>query len=292
MLEYIIPAAASLLGGVLSSDSNRDSNAANLANQNAINAQNVALQKEFAQNGIRWKVEDAKAAGLHPLAALGAQTSSFAPISVGAQNIPDNSIGGSVSAAGQDIGRAIHATSTAEERAADAASAAALAAQQTARQETLDRINLEKHVADLDHMWMQNQLLASQIKRLEAQTNPPMPRSAGSRKGIGVENGPPTRFGVEKYKPAEITSANPFNQSRTAGPPGPGVTRYRFGGPRTGFTVDLPAGSSVSEGLESMGSLYSLFTMGRHHVSQYWDDFTSPDSPRSQYMRELQSLGR
>lgn len=30
-----------------------------------------AIQREFAQQGIRWKVEDAKAAGLHPLYALG-----------------------------------------------------------------------------------------------------------------------------------------------------------------------------------------------------------------------------
>lgn len=31
------------------------------------------LQREFAQHGIRWRVEDARAAGLHPLAALGMQ---------------------------------------------------------------------------------------------------------------------------------------------------------------------------------------------------------------------------
>lgn len=33
--------------------------------------ENERIQKEFAQNGVRWKVEDARRAGIHPLAALG-----------------------------------------------------------------------------------------------------------------------------------------------------------------------------------------------------------------------------
>ena len=38
------------------------------------------FQKEFAQHGLRWKVEDAKAAGLHPLAAIGAQGAQYNPV--------------------------------------------------------------------------------------------------------------------------------------------------------------------------------------------------------------------
>lgn len=43
------------------------------------------FQREMAQHGIRWRVEDAMAAGLHPLFALGAQLpgGSPAPISIG-----------------------------------------------------------------------------------------------------------------------------------------------------------------------------------------------------------------
>lgn len=37
------------------------------------------LQKEFAQRSVRWRVDDAKAAGLHPLFALGAAGSSYTP---------------------------------------------------------------------------------------------------------------------------------------------------------------------------------------------------------------------
>lgn len=67
------------------------------------------LQKEFAKKGIQWKVADAKKAGVHPLAALGANTVAYSPVSVGT---PD------FSSVGQDIGRAIDAGSTANQRAA------------------------------------------------------------------------------------------------------------------------------------------------------------------------------
>lgn len=50
--------------------------------------QDIALQREFAQNGIRWRVDDAKAAGLHPLAALGASGSSYSPTSVMLDPLP------------------------------------------------------------------------------------------------------------------------------------------------------------------------------------------------------------
>lgn len=66
----------------------------------------MKMQKEFAKHGISWKVEDAKAAGLHPLAALGAQTHSFSPIQVG----------DSWAQAGQDFGRAIDATRSHEDK--------------------------------------------------------------------------------------------------------------------------------------------------------------------------------
>ena len=41
------------------------------------------MQRQFAKHGIRWKVQDAKAAGIHPLAALGVSPSQAAPTAVG-----------------------------------------------------------------------------------------------------------------------------------------------------------------------------------------------------------------
>lgn len=42
-------------------------------------AQNVALQREFAQRGVQWRVEDAQRSGVHPLFALGAPGAAFSP---------------------------------------------------------------------------------------------------------------------------------------------------------------------------------------------------------------------
>lgn len=83
-------------------------------NANSAAAQ-MAQQREFAQNGIRWKVVDAKAAGIHPLAALGAQTFSYNPVMTG-----DNGISEALGRMGQGIDRAAHAKALIEERALDA----------------------------------------------------------------------------------------------------------------------------------------------------------------------------
>lgn len=50
-----------------------------------INMQNRSadIQKEFAQNGIQWRVNDANKAGIHPLAAMGANVSSGPTMAVG-----------------------------------------------------------------------------------------------------------------------------------------------------------------------------------------------------------------
>lgn len=68
----------------------------------------AALQRQFAQHGIRWKVADAKKAGIHPLYALGAQTTSYQPVQAGDLGL---------SQAGQDIGRAVDAGLSAREKA-------------------------------------------------------------------------------------------------------------------------------------------------------------------------------
>lgn len=83
---------------------------------------NRDLQREFAQNGIRWRVADAEAAGLHPLAALGAQGSAYSPSTTafnGPQYNPTSRGGDSLRALsnmGQNLARAASASSTAFER--------------------------------------------------------------------------------------------------------------------------------------------------------------------------------
>lgn len=112
------------------------------------NEKNAAMQKEFAQQGLRWKVEDARAAGLHPLAALGAQTHAASPSYIGDPPSDQSSVFRSM---GQDFSRAIDATRTSDERF-------------TARMNALQ----------VEHGELENQMLRSQIARM-GQPNPPFP---------------------------------------------------------------------------------------------------------------------
>lgn len=153
-ISAVISAGTNILGGFLGSNEKEKDRQFQL--QQA--AKNEALQREFAQNSIRWKVEDAKAAGLHPLAALGTNAASYSPtiIAGGAAN----PMGDAVARAGQDVSRALTATRTGSERV-DAYSGA------------IQQLNLERGA-------LENELLRSRIARLNsAQVGPAAPQAAG-----------------------------------------------------------------------------------------------------------------
>lgn len=76
LVSGLVGAGSNLLGSVLGFSASKSGQ----RTQEDINRQNLASAKEFAQNSIQWKVEDAKKAGIHPLAALGTQ-SAYAPSS-------------------------------------------------------------------------------------------------------------------------------------------------------------------------------------------------------------------
>lgn len=152
-----------ILGGLFgkaidafSSSSNADKNN---ATQMQINAQNIALQKEFAQHGLSWKIDDAATKGIHPLIALGAQGQSFSPQSVALES-PQTNFGGM----GQDVGRALKAALSGEDREkADNAEA---------RKLTLEKGRLENDILRTD--------LVSRINRTSraaGQLGPPMPNN-------------------------------------------------------------------------------------------------------------------
>lgn len=145
----MISAGASLLGGWMNSKATEKQNEQALA----WGREQYANQKEFAQQGIKWKVNDAKRAGIHPLYALGAQTTSYSPVTVG--NTADTSMGSAIAAAGQDISRAALAGSTDKERV-------------SAYEKTLQSLSLEREQ-------LNNQLLRSQIAKTNAQLPPPVP---------------------------------------------------------------------------------------------------------------------
>lgn len=153
MLGELISAGANLIGGFFNRQSQNEYN----KQQMQIAQQNMALQREFAQSGIQWKVQDAKAAGLHPLAALGAQTSSFSPVSVGG-SAPELDLG----SAGQDIGRAVKAAMSQNDRAAQ-------------DEATARRLSLEK--AGLENDILRQELLSKAVRSspVSAQVGPGFP---------------------------------------------------------------------------------------------------------------------
>lgn len=168
MLAEAIAAGSSIIGGILGGkEKDKDRK----------------LSKEFAQQGIRWKVEDAKAAGLHPLAALGAQTTSYAPVSAGSSDL-----GSGLAQAGQDISRGINATRTAGER--------------------VDAYTKTVRDLDITNRGLQNELLASQIAKInQAGTPPALP-------------GATDRYLIEGQGNSPLVSTN--EQQRIVSAPGAG----------------------------------------------------------------------
>lgn len=151
MLGNIIAAGANILGGIMGRDAQKDANAASAAAA----ANNIKLQKKFAQEGIRWRVKDAKEAGIHPIYALGAQTPSYTPVSQ--SFTPESGLATGLAAAGQNIGRAVNATRTQPERI-------------EARQFT--RLQLEGLQLDNE---IKRATFASAVQRLQQNQNPPVP---------------------------------------------------------------------------------------------------------------------
>lgn len=183
-----------------------------------------AMQREFAQHGIRWRVADARAAGLHPLAALGASTSSPTPIAI------NDPLPNAMANAGQDISRAIVANADEEDRreaearmfmleAARRSDERVYRAQQEAREER--RLQLDE-----SNNTIRNMVLLEQLNRLRGTgTGPGMPGGRG--------DGVMPMFGAVKPKAAEPISRDPKDSSREAGVHGawrqietaPGVSR-------------------------------------------------------------------
>lgn len=156
MLGSLVSALGSLASGIFGRSAARDAQ----ETQSRMAQQNIDLQREFAQNGIQWRVADANKAGVHPLAALGAQTVSFSPVSVGGE--VDNSMSTAMSNIGQDLGRAINATRSSDQRDA-------------AYEKSLRDLQLTGAGLDND---IKRATLASSIQRLKANANPSFPSSS------------------------------------------------------------------------------------------------------------------
>ena len=197
----IAGAAGSVVGGLLG----------NAASAQA-SEQNYQAQKEFAQNGIRWRVADAKAAGLHPLAALGAQTPGYTPSAF----VGDTSwMGDAAQNLGQSIGRAAEAKMTAKERARERA----VADQSVALSMETKRLQNQYLETQIQ---AQKQDMALQLARSAAmsvrtqQAVPGMPSLDGDGTVIaGQAQAYPTAG--TKVKPVEVSTSLPGSTHQQAG---------------------------------------------------------------------------
>lgn len=100
MLGEILGSIGSAIGGIFGQSS-----------ANKMAQAQLDWQKKLAYQQVQMRVQDATKAGIHPLAALGMSPVSFSPVSVGDP-------AGSFAAAGQNIGRAMGAVGTKDDRAA------------------------------------------------------------------------------------------------------------------------------------------------------------------------------
>ena len=102
----LISAGAGLLGGYLQNRSQSAANSKSIAAQQAINDQQLAFANHLNRNRIQMTVEDAKKAGIHPLAALGASSvGGFAsPVMQAPQYFGGRGIGAGLSAAAPFLG--------------------------------------------------------------------------------------------------------------------------------------------------------------------------------------------
>lgn len=171
--------------------------------QEKANDQNAALQREFAQKSVQWKVADAKSAGIHPLAALGAQTYNASPSYVGA------SAGDSIRSLGQGIDRAVDHFTNREQRAQSKALQAL----------ALERAQLE------------NDLLRTQISTVARPTSPPLPSAATEPLVAGQGDAyPGARVDPQ---PARPTTPSPGRPSQEAG----AITDFGFVRTPTGLKI-------------------------------------------------------
>lgn len=253
MIGDLISAGANIIGGIMGSNS-----ADKVREQQAQQFErNIELQKEFAKTGIQWKVQDAKAAGIHPIFAMGGNTASYSPTS--SNFTADTSMANAMSRAGQDIGRAVNATQNSATRV-DAFTAATQAL-------SLERGKLENEVLKSD--------LASRNARLQQQINPPMPVN----QRYLIPGQAQTAVGdLVKSKPMEQTPADPKMANSEAGAnPDAGYLRT------AGGLFPVP-GEKAKERIED-----DWYQQAAHSLRNNWLPMISPyfnDPPKGVALKE------
>lgn len=178
---------------------------------------NLEAQREFAQHGIRWKVEDAKAAGLHPLYAIGSAGASYAPNPI---TVTDG-MGKAMANMGQNVSNAIARSQTQEEH------------RMRELQEELLKAQIDQTRAHADYYRAQSPLVTPGVsvfpytgtRNQDTIPGYPLPPKASGRDNANAVVG--GQFDKVSYKPSEHKSARSKEPHVTAGI-GPALSEYQL----------------------------------------------------------------
>lgn len=145
----LVSAAGNIVSGLIGQEGLEDER----TRQNVQAQNNREDQERQLSQGIQRRVADARAAGIHPLYALGASVPTYSPVSLG--SVSGSPMAAGLSAASQDIGRAINAGSPPDVR--------------------MDAWNKTVQDLTVTNMTLKNELLSSQIKKINQAGSPPGP---------------------------------------------------------------------------------------------------------------------
>lgn len=212
--------------------------------------QNVHLQKEFAQNSIQWRVNDAKAAGLHPLYGVGASGTSYSPNAV---TVGD---GTTISARPGTPGEGMQRRANQQAQPINE-----LEKNQDAR---LERQANNDHAATLSRIatdTAQQGLLAAQTDWTRQQIADSIAARSKQTGGINKERAvvsptPTDPADAWEVKPREVMPSNSLGSPVAAGPPGAGFEPIWIA---PGIPALVPAGAAQNLGdMELSGWLVSI----------------------------------
>lgn len=216
---------------------------------NAMHNANVALQKEFAQNGIQWRVQDAEKAGIHPLYALGG---------TGATYSPTNYIPGD---------RGPSAASSTLRRLADMGQNVTRAIYQTAPQEKREEALFKQSYVKGE---LENELLRSQIAQLKAQTGPGMPSNSEMPGLSGQGDGRRTANAYLNETPLTRVHSQPDRPGQDVG----AIADYAYVRTPKGYAI-VPS-KDVKERIEDQLVPEAMWAL-RNQIAPFWKGLPAPD---------------
>lgn len=229
----LLSAGTNLISGLIGSENQEDER----TRQNVQAQNNREDQERQLTQGIQRRVADARAAGIHPLYALGASVPTYSPVSLG--SVSGSPMAAGLAAAGQDLGRAFNAGAPPDVR--------------------MDAWNKTLQDMTVTNMALKNELLSSQIKKINqpgSPPGPPIPEYPNQLPPIGEadkqEDRPPLQMGGARWG----TNPNTSNQEEFE-------KRYGDDGPISWVTQAGIAWQDLKYNLSSMSFLEMLRAIDR-----------------------------